>query len=159
MTNLIDFKRIAKEKGACNTYLNKWDNCYSKKQLMDLALSAQGMDYLATSIKEGWGISSKYISDTFNNFINGKYIHEDDNGYNSIILCNYNGEYECNTTAMLILDSDTTIKIPENHICEIYVVDGSNINIVGEGDCIIVKYGENITINDFSNGVIKKIHK
>lgn len=155
--DLVNFREIAKGKGICGLYLSKWEDCISKKQLMDVALSAQGMDFLCKSISDGWGLQSKYIHKEFSRFLNGRYIHENENGYTSSLYCKYNGEIESETTAILIIDSNVEVNIPKNHICEVYVVGDTKINFNGEGKVIAIRYGKTSSITNADSVRIKII--
>lgn len=159
MKELREFKEHAKEKGACDAYLEKWDKCGSKKQLIDLALSAQGMDYLSTSISEGWGLNSTYISNTFRKYINGEYIFRNEKGYDSMMFCNFIGSIEAVTTGILIIDSNIFIEVPKGHICEIYACGNNSIHISGQGEAVLVIYGDNNEIVYSEETKIKKICK
>lgn len=159
MKELQRFKEDAKLKGACCAYMEKWDKCGSKKQLIDLALTAQGMDYLASAISQGWGLSSKYLSTTFRKYINGDYVHRDEKGYDSMMFCNFIGSVEVITTGMLVVDSKIFIEVPQGHICEIYATGENSISISGKGDVILVVYGDKNEIVYNEETRVKKVCK
>lgn len=65
MNDLLSFKRNAMMLGLCTSYKNKWDEATSKEALMEIATDAKGMDMIADSISNGWGLSSSYIAKNF----------------------------------------------------------------------------------------------
>lgn len=159
MITLEDFLENAQVEGICDEYRDRVVNCGSKKQLMDMALSVKGADYLCDAIAKGWGASPQEISKRFAPYINGKYIL--DNGiYTSQMFCSIGGSLECITTLLCVIDCNLIITIPQNHICEIYTTK-SNLHLVGKGRVIVVTYGENddVTITCDDSVHYKRIHK
>ena len=65
MIDLTKFRENADERGICEEYSEKWADCVSKKQLMDLALDINGTIYLCNAIANGWGLSPEFIEDKF----------------------------------------------------------------------------------------------
>ena len=64
---LSEFRRQADKHGICEMSA-EWDNCKSKKQLIDIALSIRGIEYIAKAISEGWGIDADTICREFASF-------------------------------------------------------------------------------------------
>lgn len=139
MVGLKQFRENARLDGLCSEYSLKWDNCKSKKALMDVCLDAKGIDYLCDSIAKGWGISPDIISEKFKAYINGRYVYE--NKYTSTLFCQYKGEIECDTTALTLVECDVDVFIPEYHICEIYATGKTNIHLHGNGRVVVIAYG------------------
>lgn len=158
LVTLNDFRRNAEKDGLCNEFSQMWDSCTSKKQLMDMCLGSKGVDYLCDSIAKGWGISPELISQKFSNYINGRYIF--DNGkYSSMLYCNHKGEIQVETTLVTAVKCDMTINVPKNAICKIYTTL-SNLTLNGEGEAIVVHYGESSQIACLSSTLkFKEIHK
>lgn len=127
MVDLDQFKANAKERGICGL-LADWDNCKSKKQLVDLALSAPAIDFVARAIAEGWGPSADCIAKEFEPFVNGKYVRRQD-GYTSALYCNSEGEISITTACALIVGHKGLIRV-EIPICELYIAN-SDCEIVG----------------------------
>lgn len=147
---LEDFRKNATEHGICEMSA-EWDNCKSKKQLIDLALSIRGIEYIAKAISEGWGIDAKTICREFASFNCGKYVRDKD-GYTSAIYCS-DGKENCiakidaTTTALLVIDFVGIINIPLNRICEIHLVN-SKCYIKGDGRGNVYLYGDTEIYNE-----------
>lgn len=147
---LEDFRKNAGTHGICEMSKD-WDGCKSKKQLIDLALSIRGIEYIATAIGEGWGISPSEVCSAFAPFINGKYVRDKD-GYTSALYCSDGKEYRvaeitaC-TTALLAIGFIGTINIPRNRICEIHLVN-SKCYIKGDGKANVYVYGDTEIYNE-----------
>lgn len=159
MVSLDDYRKKANENHLCAEYAGKWDGCKSNKQLMDLAVSAKGADYLCDTIAKGWGISPDYLCERFINFINGNYISKQ-NGYTSKLYCRFTGRINADTTLLVLIDSDANVILPKNSICEIYCTGKCNIEILGAGRAVFVCYGNpnDIKIID-KEGKTKRINK
>lgn len=139
MVTLEDFLENAQVEGICDEYRDDVVNCGSKKQLMDIALSAKGSDYLCDAIAKGWGASPQEISKRFAPYINGKYTL--DKGYTSTMYCQYNGSIVCETTLLTLIECNIEVEIPEYHVCEIYACGKCNISVTGKGQVLVVTYG------------------
>ena len=147
---LEQFRKNATDPGICEMSAD-WDKCKSKKQLIDLALSIRGIEYIAKAISEGWGIDADTICREFAPFNYGKYVRDKD-GYTSAIYCsagkeNCVAEINATTTAMLVIDFVGRIIIPENRICEIHLVN-SKCYILGEGRGYVYTYGDTEIYNE-----------
>lgn len=142
---LEDFRKNATKHGICEMSA-EWDKCKSKKQLIDLALSIRGIEYLAKAISEGWGIDADTICREFAPFNYGKYVREKD-GYTSALYCG-EGENEifATETAILAIGFVGDIRVPKNRICEIHLVN-SKCYIIAEGKANVYTYGNSEVIN------------
>lgn len=144
------FKSEARKRGICGM-IDDWDNCKSKKQLVDLALSIRGIEYVAESCAEGWGLSADYIVHEFEPFNNHKYVRSKD-GYTSALYCKPpEDEITIDTTASLIIGFNGTIRL-ERPISELYIVN-SNVTILGEGARV---YLYNSTVVNDKHIIIKE---
>ena len=153
MIDLEQFRVNAEKEGIlCENYALLWDKANSKKQLMDLALSAQGANTLCYSIAHGWGLSNEEILKRFKRYINGAYTYEAASGYTSVLYCNYYGMIEAEDTLIILIDCDTIINVPEWAVCSIYATGKTNISIIGGGRVRLVAYGDpaNITVESVS---------
>lgn len=139
--NIKDFRRNADENGICEGLAREWDSCSNKKQLMDVALCVQGIDYLAYAISAGWGISPSEIQSKFGSFNNGRYVYRSPKGYSTTMYCGFSGKVLVETTALLLIDCDIELDIPSWHICEIYATGSCNIRLKGKGRCVVIAYG------------------
>lgn len=145
-----NFMRNAQRMGLCKEYTDKCSAAKSKKQLMDIALDANGISYIANAVAKGY-LSAEYIYNAFNPFINGKYVRDKD-GYTSCLYCSHGheddiAEIQANTTAMVVINLIGTIVIPENRICEIHLVN-SKCYIKGEGRGNVYTYGDTEIYNE-----------
>lgn len=143
MIDIKTFRENATKENLCSEYVQKWDACGSHKQYVDLALSSKGVDYLCDSIAKGWGVSPQYVIEKFDNFINGKYVSQQE-GYTSELFCLYNGDITARTTVITAIESNITITVPEYHICNIYISGKSTVNVRGKGQCVLICYGSQI---------------
>lgn len=159
MIDLNEFRENARKKDLCAEYSKLWDRCKSRKQLIDLALSSKGLDYLCCSVTQGWGISSDLIYKDFARFINGMYVSEQ-KGYTSCLFCQMAGSLVAYTTVLGIIDCDMSIEVPKNHLVEIYCGGKCKIELSGEGECVVINYGDpSNTIIEGSCFKFKRIDK
>jgi hypothetical protein len=142
MVDLEKFRENARKEGMCDRYAVLWDECGSKKGLMDLALTSQGIDFVCDGIAKGWGISVEEIERRFGRYINGAYVHEDDDGYSSVMYCGYEGSIDVDTTLVVLIDSDVVLSVPDWLVCDIYASGKVNISIVGGGRVRLIAYGD-----------------
>ncbi len=142
MVDLSQFRENARKEGICDRYAVLWDGCGSKKGLMDLALSAQGADFLCDGIAKGWGISSDEIVKRFGRYINGVYTYEDASGYTGVMYCEYIGSIDVETTLVVLIDCDVVLNVPDWHVCDIYATGKTSISVVGGGRVRLIAYGD-----------------
>lgn len=148
MNTLQDFFENAKERNLCERGAKIWEHCKSKKSLIDFALGSWGCDYVASAIKNGWGISPKEIKKEFSQFNNGLYTRERD-GYTSKMYCLPDTDsITIDTTLTLIIGFNGTITA--NRVCELYLVN-CNADVVGDGTVMAHSYnsavhGDNIKL-------------
>ena len=153
MVSLEQFRANANKEGICEKYALLWDKAGSKKQLMDIAMSSQGADFLCDSIAKGWGISIDEIYSKFKRYINGVYTYEDSSGYTSVLYCKHYGAIDAEDTLVILIDCDVTITIPDWAVCTIYATGFTNISIVGGGRVKLMAYGDpsNVTVESVSS--------
>lgn len=147
MSDLLRFKKEAIDKGLCKEYRDKWDRAKSKKDLIDIALDANGIEYMAEMLSGEWGLTPEYICEEFAEYINGAYTRGKD-GYKTAMYVKYEGEIIASCTAYLIVSCDVDIKIPENCVCRIFVCADSNVIVDCEGDCEVYYYGRRTQISE-----------
>lgn len=154
MVNLEQFRENARKEVICDRYAEKWDSAGSKKGLMDLALSAQGADFLCDGIAKGWGISVDEIKKRFGKYINGRYVYEDEGGYSSVMYCGYEGSIDVESTLVVLIDSDVVLSIPDWHVCDIYATGKVSISVVGGGRVRLIAYGDagNVVVESVDSG-------
>lgn len=156
-------KKVISSGNLCNGYEDKVKRAASRKQLMDLCLDANGINYLCEMQAAGYPLPYETICNEFVHYINGKYVAEyyNDNkhGYTSCLYCCYDGELEVNTTLICLLGCNiTNMKIKENAFVKIYcdpncIVD---IDIPNSSRAIIETWGNaQVYFDDKSNIEIK----
>lgn len=160
MIDLTKFRENATAEGFCDEYVTKWDNCGSKKELVDMAFSVKAVDYLCDAIAKGWGLSPDYIADKFKAYINGNYTL-DTGGYTSQMYCKYKGDIICDVALLTLIDCDATIELPEFQISQIYSTGKTNIRLYGKGEAIIVAYGnpDDVTVENIGDVRYKRKQK
>jgi hypothetical protein len=141
MIDMETFIRNAKMLGLCDTYSGKVAGAKSKRQLLDIALDANGMPYMCDSIAAGWGLTKEYIQEEFEPFLNGRYVRRED-GYTSAVYCDENSVH-ISTTAALVLFSHG--EITTDRICEIHVAN-SNVTIKSDHLCVVYLYNSTAKI-------------
>lgn len=160
MVDLKQFRENARVYGLCAEYTEKWDNCQSKKQLVDMCFGVKGLDYISDAIAKGWGISPSIIADKFKNYINGNYTF--DNGvYTTKMYCLYDGTVVCDTTAVAIIDSNVVVEVPTNAFVEVYLTGDTQVSLKGFGRCVLVVYGDKVklSVDEDTNVRYKVIYK
>lgn len=157
MIDLEQFKINAKKHGICGM-LAEWDNAKSKKQLMDVALSIRGIQYIAGSIAEGWGLSEEYIANEFKPFNEGRYIRELDGYTSALYCCPEDVDVTIKTTSALIIGHDGTITIPKNRPCELHIVN-SDVQIQGDGNGVVYLYNSVISNRASAPVIVKEDNK
>lgn len=110
MNDLLAFKRNAIMLGLCTSYKDKWDAATSKEALMEIATDAKGMDMIADSISNGWGLSSSYIAKNFSDYINGKWQRNKD-GYTSEMYVSHKSDVDIRSTLTLFVDCECDIVV------------------------------------------------
>lgn len=140
---LLNMKRNALMLGLCGEYKNKWDNCASKKELMDLVLDSNGVDFLTDAITFGWGCSQEFLLNEFADFINGKYQRKKD-GYTSELYVEPYGKIELRSTLTVIAGGRASVIVPPNFFGRVYVCgDGGSLIFGSNGGSIeLFVYGE-----------------
>lgn len=156
---LLELKRGAYENGICAEYKERWDRCEDKAQLMEVALSATGIDFLAaTSGSEEWGLSPEYIARTFADYINGRHVRDAD-GYTSEIYALWKDRIELRCTATLLLGCDCEVSVRKGRFLRLYVACDSHVVLRCEGRCVVVRYGDGCTIQNAGGGEVRIMEK
>ena len=143
MKMLQAFREAAKSRNLCDKYSELWDGCNTKKQLFDIATDSNGIPYICKSMVEGWGVTPEFISEKFKTFVNGRYISQH-NGYTSSMYVEkfFIEPLVVSTTNVIVISCEGVIEVPENTICNIFIVD-SDVVVSGNGICYVKAYGEN----------------
>lgn len=138
---LLNMKRKALMLGLCGEYKKKWDSCVSKKELVDLVLDSNGVEFLADAITFGWGCSQEFLQKEFADFINGKYQRKKD-GYTSELYVHHNNMVVLRSTITLVVGGEADIVIPDDFIGNLYICGGSHTIFGSErGEINLYAYG------------------
>lgn len=140
---LLNMKRNALILRLCEEYKKKWDACTSKKELIDLVLDSNGVEFLADAITFGWGCSQEFLLKEFSGFINGKYQRKKD-GYTSELYVEPHGEIELRSTITVIVGGKASVIVPPNFFGKVYVCGDRGSLIFGSngGSIELFVYGE-----------------
>ena len=153
MNDLLAIKRNAIMLGLCTSYKDKWDAATSKEALMEIATDAKGMDMIADSISNGWGLSSSYIAKNFSDYINGKWQRNKD-GYTSEMYVSHKSDVDIRSTLTLFVDCECDIVVSKGIVCEIYLSGKSKVRILCEGHCYVIRYGKECSFTVKGSGVV-----
>lgn len=145
MNDLLGMKQYAVRRGLCGEYRGIWDSASSARDLVDMALRVDGIQFMAEGIANGWGMSPAYIRSNFGDYINGAYICRHGRRYTSEIWCDYRGGDWVGFQAVLVLVAycDMRIRVPANRVVDLHVTGGSCLDIECHGVAYIAMYGEN----------------
>lgn len=136
---LLTLKRNAIKLGLCGEYKERWDNAKDKKDLIDIVLDANGVEFLCDGCAFGWGLAPEYIESAFSDFINGKYISKQ-KGYTSALYVNNTEDVEINTTIATFINCKCTVRVSVNQASKIYMVN-SAIEFINNGHLELIAYG------------------
>jgi hypothetical protein len=110
----------------CGNYTNKVNNAMSKKQMIDICLDSNGIEFLQKMQAKGMPLPYETLNKEFGSYINGKYIAEYKNdkgkGYTSSMFCCYtDSDTICiETTLCAFLGCKSKVVINENDFVHIY---------------------------------------
>lgn len=139
--DLLTLKRNAILLGLCGQYGKRWDGCSSKRDLVNMALDGNGIEFMADSIAFGWGLSKEYLQREFGDFMNGNY-QCIEKGYTSEMYIGVSGVVCARSTLLLVgYCNDFKVVVPKNMACRIYMCGGSKVNIENRGHAEIYEYG------------------
>lgn len=167
-SGMLAFKRNAALLGLCDRYRAAWDGAEGKRDLVDLALDTNGVEFMARSVAEGWGLSKDYILGNFGDYVNEKYVR-DKGGYTSKMYVDYGGDIFQPATLNLLVGCNTSVLVPEGSVCKIYVCGRTYIRVNCAGKCYVyvyggynnVKYHGDVTVEEFAKpdepNIIRKI--
>lgn len=128
--------------GLCGQYKTMWDACRNKKDLMNMALDANGVEFMADSIAFGWGLSKEYLMKEFGDFINGKY-QRNKGGYKSRMYVGYEGDITIDSTITLLVGCKGKVIVPCSMVGNIYICGGCDIDVKNDGVVYLYTYADN----------------
>lgn len=145
MNSLLKFKRFSEQLNICARYRREWDKSTNLQDIMDMALSAQGVEFTCDACAFKWGLSRDYILNNVGDYINGRYQRNKD-GYTSEMYVADKGEKTLRSTLNLLIGCNGTVIVPKFHICKIYVCE-SDISLHSIGKCELYIYGDNCKVD------------
>ena len=139
--------------GLCGQYKTMWDACRNKKDLIDMALDANGVEFMADSIEFGWGLSKEYLIKEFGDFINGKY-QRNRGGYKSRMYVGYEEDITIDSTITLLVGCKGKVIIPYGIINNIYICGGCDIDVKNDGVVYLYAYGSSNKVHEDGNAEV-----
>lgn len=136
--------------GICDGYLGMWDMTRSKRELLDIGSTMQGLGFLARGLSEGWGFTLEEIQSMFRYYINGRYVSNVDRepgSYDSMIWCGFSGVVHVSTTCAGMFGCDCTLDIKPWHVCYIFLDKSSRLDIQcpGTSRVMVENYGGKVS--------------
>lgn len=148
----------------CREYQSKVSHAGSNKQLIDLAMDANGMPYLCEMSSKGHKLSYSLIKARFAPFINGNYISTHTNKYGhpytSAVYCDFSGKISglkvtlvsllgCNCridvcpycVMRIYADNETDVSVHCPDTSKVYVEYWTGAKVGGEGNINFIKHG------------------
>lgn len=116
----------------CGNYTDKVNEAKSKKQLMQIVLDANGINFLMEMQAKGYPLPYEVICTEFSSYLNGRYIaeykNEKGNGYSSCMYCCFDGDtINVDTTICTVLGYTGTINVVKNNYA--YIVLDKNCDV------------------------------
>lgn len=142
--------------GLCGQYKTMWDACRNKKDLIDMAIDANGVEFMADSIEFGWGLPKEYLMKEFGDFVNGKY-QRNKGGYKSRMYVGYEEDITIDSTITLLVGCKGKIIIPCSMVASIYVCGGCDIDVKNDGVVYLYTYADNNKVH--KNGKTEVIQR
>ncbi len=138
-SDILMLKKNALRLGLCGEYKAKWDNARGKKDLVDIALDSNGVEWICQMAEMGVLTKEIALSD-FGNYINGKYVRNK-GGYTSEVYAYYDGTVTMRTTLLVVMGCDVEVIVPENSIGRIYTCCGAKVRVTGKGKAEVITPG------------------
>ena len=122
----------------CDEYKREWYNAGAdKEELVRLCLRQQSIPYFATYCYNKKGLSKRYITSTFGDYINGYTIHDADmvGGYTYGLYVDYSYDNYIivDKDVLHIMWSKCNVDIPKTKCPILYVSNKSNLSISCDG--------------------------
>lgn len=133
----------------CGDYTDRVNSAFSKKQLADIGLDANGISYVCRMAQKGYPLPYETLLKEFKSFINGKYVCEskpDDRGYTyktEMYVC-YDGFIDVRTTAIALLGCKARLNLKEFAVTDVHVDENCEIEIECplSSRCRVYLYGD-----------------
>lgn len=155
MNELIALKKKALELGLCKEYQDKWNAAVNKNNLVEMALDAKGVDFMADSISNGWGLSPDFLKKKFPDYVNGQCI-VNERGYTSSMFVDSKTGIDVNTTLVLLVSCNCDVHIRKEVMTNLYLCGDCKVSVTCDGYCQVYLYGESAAVEISGTG---KWHK
>ena len=133
--------------GIDDDYRKRWQQATNNKDLADMALTAQGADFLCASVVNKWGVTKEQMMFALYDFANGNYVRSG-NGYTSELFLYYEGKITVKSTLYIVIGSeDVEIYVPRYRISNIYLAGCKNVKINCDGAVYVVNYDKDSKVN------------
>lgn len=115
----------------CEEYYERLCDAKSKKQVMDIVMDINGLEYLCLSREKGNPLPYEVIEKEFRSYINGKYIPK----FNFSKMTEYDSSVYLSLGKDCEVNVGTTLALFLNCSCDIYVKDYHVARIFLDGNC------------------------
>lgn len=159
-----DWLEIVNNEGLiCERYLPLVNAARSRKQYMDIVLDANGMAFLCDMSLRGHKLPYEVIRREFWAYLNGRYIHSKasiSGTYTAAMYCGVEtpSSITVNTTLTGFFGCNCDVFVPDNMVCQIYVDNGTAINLKVSQDStchVCVWNGGDVKCANTSNIIMK----
>ena len=149
----------------CEEYMKKIRNSKSKRQLFDIAIDTNGIDYLCEMREKGHPLPYEIIKEEFKPYLNGRYIAEIPCSVGTYTSALYIGlgetdEVNMGTTIACLMDCRCLIRVKDYHAARI-VLDGNcdvTISCPHSSNIVVECWGDSkIDIDSFSHIRVKRM--
>lgn len=118
----------------CHEYMDKVLDAGSNRQLIDIAMDANGMSRLPEVASKGMFLPYEVITSRFAPFINGRYIghtvSKNGHEYTSALYCRYEGVINnADTTLLTLLGCDCKVEVAPNSFIHIYIDSRCKVHV------------------------------
>lgn len=129
----------------CAEYTQWWAGVKNKKDLFDMSMSMQGVEFLSDSIAFGWGsVDAEYILTNFAEYINGEYISKQGGYTSEMFVGEQNKTITARATLLVLVGvKKAVINIPKYSACTICLCGECDVEINNEGRLRVYDYGKN----------------
>jgi hypothetical protein len=145
----------------CDEYATKVQQAKSKKQVVDIALDANGVSYLQEMMEKGHALPYDVIRNDFRPYLNGRYVSVHKNGengreYTGSVYFEQINDLLVHTTITSLLNCECNVIVPKNSIallysdgnCTIHVIcmENAKCKVYHSGDLRVTSEGSNVKI-------------
>ena len=150
--SVLEFKQKAFKMGICDDYRKQWQQATNNKDLAEMALTAQGEDFLSASVVTKGGVTKEQLMFALYDFANGNYVRHNQ-GYTSELFLYYDGKITIKSTLYIVIGSeDVEIYVPRYRVANVYLAGCKNVKINCDGAVYVVNYDKDSKVNVIRGG-------